>query len=505
MAAAPALTNKRIKLYSPHAGQQKMHQSTARFRAATCGRRFGKTMMAANEVVRFGLGKADAICWWVAPVYQQTEKGYRMVKDVLVKAGIKFKELKTLSRIILPNGTLIEFKSATNFDNLRGEGVDLLVIDEAPYVPEDAWNKALRATLSDKKGKAIFIGTPKGKNWFYRIWVRGQDRVKYPAYESWQMASADNPYIEPSEIQEAKDSLPSDVFQQEYEAIFLEESAGVFRNIRACMVGHFEGPIPGHSYVIGWDPAKHEDFSVMFVMERRSKRVVAYDRFNQIDYGLQLARLETLAKQYHARVLMDSTGIGDPLIEQVRKLGISVEGYMLGNKSKQQLIESLAIAIERRAITFPEIPVLLNELADFRYEITKSRNIVYSAPEGMHDDTVIALGLAYWACKGSRMFGVLGDQKRVADGQMIVVPPQKAPEDPNAAQKGWYIDPQTKMPMYPDQRLTGTSMQTYNLPGNGRQVYNPNASDNAFPGVRELPMGAMASVSDLVVQYQGAP
>jgi phage FluMu gp28-like protein len=335
------------------------------------------------------------MCWWVAPVYQQTERAYRTVLKTLPPDAIAA-NYKSTWRIELTNGSAIEFKSADRFDNLRGARVDFLVVDEAAMIDREAWEATLRPTLSDTQGRAMFISTPRGRNWFYELFVRGQDS-QYPEYESFTFPTSSNPYIEDEEIEEARATLPSNVFRQEYCAEFLEDSAGVFRNIRNCVKGSLEEPQSGHQYVIGWDPAKHADFSVITVVDVdvEPKHVVAFQRFTRVDYTLQLQRLEALAKRYnYARAIMDSTGQGDPLLEQVMKAGLSIDGIHFTNAKKQQIIENLALQIEQEKVSFPEIPELINELSIYRYEVTRARNVTYAAPSGYHDDCVISLALA---------------------------------------------------------------------------------------------------------------
>ena len=380
----------KIKLYTPHSGQLPLHQSKARFRIATCGRRWGKTLACVNELAKFAWENPGTISWWVAPTYRQSRIAFRIMtsqfKDAIKRATKNPMEIYWLS------GGITQFNSTDQADNLRGEGVSFMIIDEAAMVSEEAWTEALRPTLSDKNGRAIIVSTPKGMNWFHKLWLRGQDPA-YQDYESWQFPTSSNPYIPDSEIEEVKNTLPYDVFRQEYLAEFLEDGAGVFRGIRNCIKGELEEPKPGHEYVLGWDVAKHQDFSVMVVMDTNRRHVVAFDRFNQVDYGLQIRRLETLAKKYKARVIMDSTGVGDPLLEQVKNRGLIVEGYHFTNTSKQQLIENLAVMIEKQEISFPNIQELINELMIYQYEITRAGNVRYNAPEGYHDDCVISLAL----------------------------------------------------------------------------------------------------------------
>lgn len=392
-----------VKLYKPHDGQRQFHQSPniyerTRFRIAVCGRRFGKTLACANEIIEFALNKNNSINWWVAPTYQQSMIAYRLVENALAKTGLVVDNLKSEKRMLLINGSSIMFKSADNFNALRGEGVNFMVIDEAAMIQREAWEEALRPTLSDKNGSAIIVSTPKGRNWFFELFCRGNDS-HYTDYQSFNFPTSANPFIPKDEIDEVRKTLPSDVFKQEYEAQFLDDSAGVFRNIKDCISGNFEEP-KNKSYYLGWDIAKHQDFSVITVIDHHG-HVVFFDRFNQIDYSLQIQRVESIAKKYGAFVLMDSTGAGDPVLEQIKNKGLAVEGYQFTNTSKQQLIEHLSVGLEQRMVTFPKIDVLINELMIYQYEITRAGNMRYNAPDGYHDDCVISLALAYWKCKQS--------------------------------------------------------------------------------------------------------
>jgi hypothetical protein len=132
----------------------------------------------------------------------------------------------------------------------------------------------------------------------------------------------------------------------------------VFRGIEGCVGGALEEPVAGHRYVLGWDVAKHSDFSVLCVLDAASAHLVAFERFNQIAYTEQLRRVEALARRYGAFILMDATGVGDPIFEQVQQLGLGVEGFTMTATPKQQLIEHLVVGIEQRALSFPEIVVL---------------------------------------------------------------------------------------------------------------------------------------------------
>jgi hypothetical protein len=388
----------RVTLYEPHVAQMRLHASNARFRVLACGRRFGKTLACCNEVAKYALENNDSTSMWVAPTYRQTLIAFRIMLKAL-KHVFASDPNKSEMRLELINGSVIQFASAERYDNLRGEGVGFLVMDEVGQIDERAWTESLRATLSDTGGRVIFIGTPRGRNWFWKIFQMGLD-PREDEWASFTFPTAANPYIPAKEIASAKRNLPEDVFKQEYEAEFLAGSAGVFRNIDACIQGEVLDPQPGCFYMVGWDPAKHEDFSVVTVLNLTTRHVDYWERFNKIDYTAQIEHVVGVARWYnHASIEMDATGVGDPLLEQVRNLDVVVNGTKFTNVLKEQMIRNLAVMLEHVSITFPPITVLIEELRLYSYYFTIHNNVQYEAPPGAHDDAVTSLGLVAWKAR----------------------------------------------------------------------------------------------------------
>lgn len=399
--ATPASPRKRkVTLYKPHTGQLQIHRSKARFRVVACGRRYGKTLMACNEIVRFALRHTNAECGWVAPWFRQSKIAYRLIRRAM-REVITYKSDAEL-RIEFGNGSVIQFFSAENYDAIRGNGFHFLVIDEAGDALRDPkmWTDAIRPALSDKNGHALIIGTPKGRNQFFHLFARGEDE-QYPEWEQFHAPSSANPYMPKSEIETARNEVPDDTFQQEYAAQFLEEAAGVFKGIDRCIKGLLDPEyqrVKGHFYVVGWDPAKYQDYSVVTVMDCHTREVVAWQRINQVDYTVQIGMVSRIAEAFQATVYMDVTGVGAPLAEQLktegRQHGFHVEEYLFTNASKKELVEGLQLAIQHGDITLKNIPVLINELRIYEYQMTPSRNVTYGAPKGAHDDAATSLMLA---------------------------------------------------------------------------------------------------------------
>jgi hypothetical protein len=189
-------------------------------------------------------------------------------------------------------------------------------------------------------------------------------------------------------------TLPDRAFRQEYLAEFLEDTGGVFRNVRRLIRGTLRDPRPGERFFIGVDLAKYMDFTVITVLDERGD-LVYFDRFNQIDWNLQKDRIRYISKRYPERSCWTAR-VWRSHLRRLRRDGLNVEGFRFTASSKEQLINNLSMLIEQGKLHYEDIPELINELEIFEYQITPSRNLKMSAPEGYHDDCVISLALAAW-------------------------------------------------------------------------------------------------------------
>lgn len=213
----------RVKL---HPAQLEVWESDARFKVVACGRRFGKTFLAVNMLIAKAAKNPGSICWWVAPQLNQTDVAFRFFKEAMPSAHVSIN--KTKKEAVLWNKSLVVFKTADNPDALRSEGLDFVALDEAAYQKSDVWPAAIRPALADKKGEAVLIGTFDGENYFYDLYVRGQNREEYKEWESWRFPSSANPFLDPAEIDEARCTTPEAEFEQEWEANPLVYVGAVF-------------------------------------------------------------------------------------------------------------------------------------------------------------------------------------------------------------------------------------------------------------------------------------
>lgn len=391
--------------YQPHPGQLEVHRSRARRRIVACGVRWGKTLCAAHEGIAAAMGPAErSVGWIVAPTYDLADRVFREVQ--LVVATHLRHRIVTMRehdrRLVLRNlgGGVSEVraKSADNPVSLLGEGLDWVIVDEAARLKPTIWQGHLSQRLIDRKGWALLISTPRGKGYFYDLFRRGQ-RDEEPDYESWNCPSWESPLLDGEMIEQERSRLPERVFHQEYGAEFVEGSGAVFRYVRDAAVGEWKDPVQGGIYYAGLDLAKVADYTVLVIMNKE-REVVFVDRFHRIDWSQQVQRVKEATRRYNgAHILVDSTGAGEPIYEDLRRSGCLVEPYNFTAASKSALIDRLAMLLEQRRITLPRVelwPEGVDELESFEYSVTESGNVRTSAPSGQHDDCVVALALAAW-------------------------------------------------------------------------------------------------------------
>ncbi len=366
-----------ILLPSPHINQQKILENDKRFRVIMCGRRFGKSEL--SQILSVTYASRGLSVAYITPTYGLAKVFFSKLTEAL-----PFPNNKSDLKIAFPTGGEIEFFTGERLDNLRGRKFHLVIVDEASFIPdlENGWNNSIRPTLTDYKGKAVFLSTPKGKNFFYSLFMKQGEND----WGSFKFTSYDNPFIDPQEIDDARMQLPEVVFEQEYMANPAENSANPFGNsfIRGCVKPISNQPV----VAFGIDVAKSFDYSVIIGLDNGGN-VAYYDRF-QMDWHNTKENIKRLPR---CPILIDSTGVGDPILEDLKRDGLQIEGLKFTSQSKQQLMEGLSTAIQQGKIGFPD-GVIKDELEVFEYEFTKS-GVRYSAPTGFHDDAVCALALAW--------------------------------------------------------------------------------------------------------------
>ena len=297
--------------------------------------------------------------------------------------------------VYLKNGSIMQLKGADEPDALRGAGPVGVVFDEFAKVKFDAWG-VVEPILRANDGWAWFIGTPKGKNHLHQFYLRGQ--LEHPEWKSWLLKASNSGVINAQQLQESRKTMTQADFNQEWECEFLEGIGAIFRGVRDIATAEAQKPMDGHNYVIGIDLAKVNDYTVLTVYDRSTNSQVYQDRFNTIEWPFQKKRIKGISDHYlHALCVIDATGLGDPIADDLARSGVPVEPFKITEQSKKDLIEKLSIWIEQKTLKILNIEETLNEFDNFNYEIGESGKIKYGAPQGFNDDIVIAHALAVWS------------------------------------------------------------------------------------------------------------
>ena len=378
--------------------QQEVYKDESRFKVVVAGRRCGKSRLSVVNLLVEGLKcpKGSAVMY-VAPTQGQARQ---IIWDAIMDLGrdvIQSSHVNNMD-ITLINGAKIYIRGSDRPDTLRGVSLTYLVLDEVADIKADTWEKVLRASLSDKKGRALFIGTPKGRNWFYDMFKLGEDGADTD-WKSWHFTTKDNPLIDADEIEAARKTMSSFSFKQEYEASFDNAGTDVFKE---AWLKYGKEPENGNYYV-AIDLAGFENINNSQTRKNRlDKTAIAIVKVTdngdwfvkQIDTGRWDVK-ETARRILRALVEFKPIGVGIergslknavlPYLSDLMRSNNTyahIEDLTHGNRKKtERVIWSLQGRFEWGKIT-------LNEDED--WEDFKDEYLMFPTPQ-VHDDLLDAL------------------------------------------------------------------------------------------------------------------
>ncbi len=347
--------------------------------------------------------------WFCTPTYALGRIPWRQLKAMIPRDLLAKTPNETQMSIELVNGALIEFKSTDNPEGLYGSGLDLLCVDEAAMVDDEAWNEALRPRLASfgRVGLAAIASTPKGqRGWFHEMFLAGQNPANEEVW-SMQAAMKDSGMVSDSEIESLRRTMPQLAFEQEVLGKFITDSGAVFRNIEGCRIP--PEPVTPGGCTIGVDLASRRDRTALVAIDPTGL-VFGIDAFTGMSWQSVIDRIANFIERSAPvkRVVIERNGVGDPIHQDIERefgpRGIHVEGFLTTAASKRQIIESLALAIEHQSINWvadaPHVREFENELALFEFTST-STGFRYSGRGTAHDDLVMAAALAWSGCEVS--------------------------------------------------------------------------------------------------------
>lgn len=375
-----------IKLPEPHEAQKEILNSTARFKVLCCGRQFGKTLI--SQIISIQAMLEGKKVGYVMPTADRCKDPMREIIDRLPDQIVK-KWNQSEMLIELITGGSLKFMSGEKLDNFRGKRFHTIIIDEAAEIIdlEEAWQRAIRATLTFYKGNALFVSTPRGKNYFYKLFQLGLER--HGEYESFHFPSSANPFLDPNEIEKSRKELSTASFNQEYLALITENDKNPFR-IDAIEASTTDQLSTNSTVVFGIDVAKYHDWTVIIGLDNDG-RMTYFDRFQ-----LSWEETEEKIKQLPQDVLkvMDTTGVGDVLYERLAVQCRRLESFKFTMRSKPEIMQELIADVNACRLRFNT--KVADEMYTFEHYETANGHIKYEAQGGANcfDDSVCALAIA---------------------------------------------------------------------------------------------------------------
>ncbi len=365
-------------------------------------RRSGKDKTCFNYMIRRSMEKVGTY-FYLLPTRVQAKQviwdnidndSFKMLSHIpkeIIKA-MNATELK----IELINGSIIQLMPADEFSE-RGIGTNPLgvVFSEYSVTNDKAW-QYLSPILKVNGGWAVFNFTPRGQNHAYRLFQVAKNNPD--TWFSEVLTIDDTKILTPEDIQqERNEGMPEDTIQQEYYCKFIEGASNFFKRVDENVYTDDFKPKELAMFQIGVDLAKYHDYTVITPFDLNSFHVLKQERFNQLDYNLQKAKIENIYLTHNkGKVIIDSTGVGEPIYDDLYTRGIMIEPYRFNTKSRMDLLKNLQILLEQDKIKIPNDPLLINELKSAQYSLTNAGNITVQVPDGMHDDMIMSLALAVW-------------------------------------------------------------------------------------------------------------
>lgn len=405
--------NIEIEGFNPYKAQKdwidRIEDPEVKYAMLLVGRQVGKTLLAENLFLKWALENDNSTLMWVSPIYSQARKPFNDIINVLMGTPIIQSSNKSEYEIVLINGSKLLFRSGEKADGLRGFTLDYLVIDEAAYIKDEVWNTILKPTILVKGKKVLFTSTPKGKNYLYSLATRGLDPDQ-KQYTTINGSSYENPYIDKEELEEARKSLPENIFRQEILGEFVDSGGEVFVNIdRYCVLNNWNRKDSSKKYYAGIDVGRQDDYSVLTIIDDDGEVCFIY-RDRQKTWNIILQEIKKYLIQYNATAMMEVNSIGDVLFEQLEKEYKNIHPFITTQSSKQEIIEDLIYELNKDGLKLPSEPLfpsLYNELRTFTYTYSPStRKVSYRAISGAHDDTIISLALALHSLRKKKTKGL---------------------------------------------------------------------------------------------------
>lgn len=406
----PVLFAKILLGFNPFPYQEKLLRDPAKRIVSAWGRQTGKTTTNAIKAIHFAYCNPKTLVLIVSPSLRQSMIMFDRILDLIYSNPWLPKSIvrKTRTLIHLDNGgRIVALPCSANL--LRGYTANLIIADEAAFMPEEVITQVMFPMLSTTQGTAIFLSTPWGRDhFFYRAFMN-------PNYSVHHVKSSECPLITADFLEEQKRNLTAEAYRMEYEAEFTEAAASFFPQdlIRSCVdpelefISDIEEPIPSGEYFGGCDLGKLQDYSVFTVIKKEGEllKLVFLRQFPlETPYSSVIGFIVRAQQKFHfMKILIDKSGVGEAITEEIKAQGLAnAEGQSFTVQSKGEMLGYLKVKMQQGLLKMPYDRRLCEQINEQRFEYTKSGQIKFWHPTGSHDDQLWALALSAWATKGQR-------------------------------------------------------------------------------------------------------
>lgn len=336
--------------------------------------------------------------WHVFPTYAEAKDAIwrdpQMLFNIIPPDFIEKKNEQELI-VYFKNGSYLQLKGADAPERLLGAGPVGVVLDEYAMMKRETWERVVQPILRQNGGWCWFVSTPKGKNHLWELYQ--QARANPVEWATYWLSAATSGIIAPDQLEASRLSMPEALYNQELLCAWLEGEGSVFRGVRDVLHAKPMPPKTGHYYVMGVDLAKVKDYTVITIYDTDTNHQVYQDRFNKLEYPFQKMKIIKTAQHYNnALCMVDATGIGDPIVDDLLRAGVIVEPIKITEPLKKEMIEKLSIWIEQKKIMMINLEQTAFEFENFAYAMGPTGRIRYSAPNGLHDDIVLSHALAVY-------------------------------------------------------------------------------------------------------------
>lgn len=402
--------------YIPAKHQVPVHKAienhpTASVFVVCAPRQSGKTMLLMNELLRCSINNRNAVSLCISITLDASRKIYKELTDATEGTGVIKKKNDSLLTLEFITGSIIYFRSGEQRDSLRGLTIKnggMLIVDECSYQNDEFFYSVLLPMTNVYKADILLTSTPRFKQgFFFKYYSQGKDGAKN--IYSFNFADYDlSRFISPEQKEQYRQVMPKAQFTTEILGEFLDADSVLFEGFREC-VSEERKPVEKVYMGIDWSAGVGVDRTSISILNQDGQQI-QLEYFNDKNTTQTVDRIEALYQQYKKYspvIYAETNGVGKPYCDLLKDRKIQINEWTTTNKSKTDMVSHLQVAFEQKQIVLLNDELQANELS--YYEATynpKTQVVTYNAPQGLHDDTVISLGLSWEAYRSRAVRGV---------------------------------------------------------------------------------------------------